>query len=723
MTIHPHKHIGLLLLLLSVYALIFIGHNQSKDEDWLLASASTFVRHGSLNIESMASSEWGSTAFESDMLYMFGSDNALYTKKGLLSSVALMPWVVVADLIPRLSTESTAMLMNMWVIALTALLIADVGATIGYAQRVSIGAALLFGLGSLAIPYTQTIFGEPLVALLLIAALRLTLAYHQQRGYMLAGWVGLSVGLTVLVNPIYGLFVPIVGLWMLGLNPRRWHWGHGVVFSLPTIAAVLIFFAYNSLRFGSALTSGYDFNSHEGFIHPIYYGAFGLLFSSYRGLFWYSPLTWLSLTGGRGLQRQHRGLAWTALALIVVNILALAGWWSWHGGLVWGPRFMVPVLPVLALFWLPALQAATEYRMSRYGVIALTVVAFAVQFLAVFYKYVHWPKFLNGQYPDDISNIASGLADIVMFDPRTSAIWGHALYLIERNGEVAPAIWSASVTVAVLHMLVVVVLAVLAWLVWHQKLAVRLGLPIASVVLLIVPALYPVPTQQRAQTVAAQIVPNGVVYAMTSEKWLERVGGNVMISAHAPTPSSHPYARTRWERALGLSPEKPFWLLTWFPEASAENWQEQELWAHQAYVSETWLDGNRLLRFDRRSVDVAPIDPASLGNLTLIESGTARHSDGVSVALTWQPSTTLDINYTLFVHFLDSNGNIVHQIDRAPFGGYNPTSQWSPDEAVTVRFFAPTVDAVTVRTGWMNPDTGALLSGETADFLLIPVTP
>lgn len=722
MTISAHKQIGLLFLLLSVYALIFIGDNLSKDEDWLVASAGNFIRHGSLNIEAIASNEWGSTLYAVDLRRIFGSDNALYTKKGLLSSVALMPWVALADALPMLSAEATALLANPYIIALTAVLLADVGARVGYSERVALLAGGLFGLTTLAVPYAQTAFGEPLVGLLLMAALRLTLAYHRQPCYRLAWWVGLSAGLTVLVNPIYGLLVPIVGLWMLGLNPRRWHWGHGIVFSVPTITALLILGAYNSVRFGGAFTSGYEFSANEGFIHPIYYGAFGLLLSSYRGVLWYSPLMWAALGGWRGLSRQHRGLAWTALALVTVNVLGLASWWSWHGGLVWGPRFMVPVLPLMILFVLPLIHAATTQRAARYGLIGLAAVSAGVQGLGTFYKYVHWPNYLNVQYTGDITNIASGLQDVVMFDPRTSAIWGHALYLLRGGGDVALAWWGASAGVVAAHMAVVVMLAALSALTWRRRISPRWALPIGFAVLLALPALYPPHMTTRAQAIAQVTQPHGVLYAMTSEKWLESVGHNHVISAHAPTLPDHPYARTRWDRALTVAPSRPFWLLTWFGEAHPENWQERYLWTHHAYVSETWIDDNRLLRFDRRPVEAAPTAPQVLGDLTLVASGTARHADGVAVAMVWQSAAPLNTDYQQFVHFLDGAGNIVHQVDRAPLGGYAPTSQWAADAPTTLRFFAPYADAVAVRVGWVHPMTGALLGGEAGEFLVIPVT-
>jgi hypothetical protein len=39
-------------------------------------------------------------------------------------------------------------------------------------------------------------------------------------------------------------------------------------------------------------------------------------------------------------------------------------------------------------------------------------------------------------------------------------------------------------------------------------------------------------------------------------------------------------------------------------------------------------------------------------------------------------------DYTVFVHLLDGDGNVVAQADGPPVGGDYPTSLWAPDETI-----------------------------------------
>lgn len=725
-----HLRVGLLCLLLGVYALVYVGQNHSKDEDWMLSAASTFVRHGELHIESVAANEWGSSVFATEILRAFAPDGAAYTKKGILPTVAMMPFIALADLLPRFwSTVAMVHLLNPLVIALCALLIAELGVRVGFGAGVSIVAALLYGLLSVALPYTQTIFGEPLVGLLLMLALWLTLNYHAKPTLFNALVVGCAIGLTIGVNPVYALFVPVVGLWLVGINPRRWNWLHGLVFGVPALLMVGSVGAYNLVRFGDMFYSGYNLSTNEGFIHPMHLGTLALLFSGYRGLMWYSPLAWLSLFGWGGLSRAHKGLAITTLALIVVNTLAFASWWSWHGGTVWGPRFMVPIMPLLALFWLAPLTVAARQAWARWSVVALAAVSGFVQLVAVLYAYNSWHNMLAGTYRAEHDNLASYLSDEVLYQPNLSAIWGHTSYLLAGRTDFLPAILRADFGLNVLlhgaAVLVLVGLGVALLRGWRAPLWAALGVMLAAV--LAVPTLNPSNMHARAQQLAASATPSGVVFAITDELWLERVGRNQVVSAHAPTVAGHPYAQPRWNRALTVRPNDPYWFLTWFPPASAENWQERDLWERFAYVGEGWMDGNRLLRFDRRSIPLDTPQGASVGGLfTLLESGTVRYTDGVSVALAWQADDAIPADYSMFVHALDANGNIVHQVDRAPLGGYANTSTWNPTAPVITRFFAPSADVRAVRIGWLDPNTGAPLTvtaadGSTQDFVLLSV--
>lgn len=80
------------------------------------------------------------------------------------------------------------------------------------------------------------------------------------------------------------------------------------------------------------------------------------------------------------------------------------------------------------------------------------------------------------------------------------------------------------------------------------------------------------------------------------------------------------------------------------------------------------------------------------------------------VRLLWQAIRPPDFDYTLFVHALDSAGNLIAQADTEPLGGQYPTSIWEAGETVPMDVtLALPPETASVRLGWYRWDTGARL--------------
>lgn len=116
-------------------------------------------------------------------------------------------------------------------------------------------------------------------------------------------------------------------------------------------AALLAWAIYNRARYGTLLRFGYD---SEGFHTPLVVGLWGLLTSIGRGIVIYSAPTVLALAGFLVLRKDGR---WGALKPVLgfyaaafgAYLLLYATWDSFEGGWCWGPRFLLPMVPVLHL--------------------------------------------------------------------------------------------------------------------------------------------------------------------------------------------------------------------------------------------------------------------------------------------------------------------------------------------------------------------------------------
>ena len=129
---------------------------------------------------------------------------------------------------------------------------------------------------------------------------------------------------------------------------------------LPAVALGL-FFIYNTARFGNPLETGYGAEA-RAFTTPLLHGVFGLTVFPTKSVFVFAPLTvllpvWLLPGVRRGQGRAAAALGVAALALLVVFVLFYARWYSWNGGLAFGPRFQVPVMPLGVVAVMPLVVA------------------------------------------------------------------------------------------------------------------------------------------------------------------------------------------------------------------------------------------------------------------------------------------------------------------------------------------------------------------------------
>ncbi|MEW5960440.1 MAG: hypothetical protein AB1801_22165 [Chloroflexota bacterium] len=72
-----------------------------------------------------------------------------------------------------------------------------------------------------------------------------------------------------------------------------------------------------------------------------------------------------------------------------------------------------------------------------------------------------------------------------------------------------------------------------------------------------------------------------------------------------------------------------------------------------------------------------------------LEPPTLHPGQSIQVTLLWETLTTPGVDYTVFVHLLDSGGNLVTGGDTQPVNGVYPTTLWSPGERIVDRHALP----------------------------------
>ncbi len=275
------------------------------------------------------------------------------------------------------------MLFNPLVAALSAVVLARVGKLLTGSRRAGLWAGGLWAFTTVAWPHSRTFFTEPLAGLITFLAVEMLIRWGMRpagdRTLALLAGVFLALGNWTRVD---GPFLTM-GLWLAAAGFVTWRTLRAssrarldtrfprsdlvIIGGLP-FAAWLALQAFNASRFGFDPTSGYGdqaegvrFNLSPG---GLYVGLHGLLFSTGKGMFWFSPGLLLGLWGWA---RVPAALRWVRTMMFVGYLpffLAMALWQNWDGGWCWGPRHIVQVhLPIMlgaAFLYAPAATLATR---------------------------------------------------------------------------------------------------------------------------------------------------------------------------------------------------------------------------------------------------------------------------------------------------------------------------------------------------------------------------
>ena len=418
------------------------------------------------------------------------------------------------------------------------------------------------------------------------------------------------------------------------------------------------------------------------------------------------------------------------MLLLALQTASYASWWSWHGGFVWGPRFLLPVLPLLMLFMLPVL----ERRAGAIATIPLALLSAAIQIPALLYDFVPYTLSLYADYASGVAaGFYTGLRPEVYYRVDLSPILGQFKVMAAGEQALRPAL--AQPTLNGAHGLLIGILLVCA-IAGYNFARKRFSWAVVPIMLL---SLLAVALLQRsnlatAQTFAQLGAADQIIAATTDYNiaLVDLKSPERIVTTNAPTAPDDPLAAGLWAGAMqrgGLA-----WFVTWFPPANDQNWQERDLWRRASFVRETTLVGDRALLFDLHPpAEVTESGGWQFGPLQLAAYGLSHDSDGLRVALGWNSDRPVDANYTWFVHLIDANSQIIQQQDRAPLGGYAPTSSWQAGETVADHLFFPVEGDLSgwqLRIGVLDPTTGAPLpvidaQGQTLSeaYILLPIQP
>ena len=290
-----------------------------------------------------------------------GPDGRLYPKAGLGQALAAAPFYAAGRLLAtpfppakrELVTRAVTSVLNAFATGLLAAVLFLLFLEVGAAPRAAFFWTLATCLATPLWVYAKSFLTEPLLALGLTAGFYGALRFRATGKARHALLAGLAWGFTVLVKYALAPAVLLLALPFLPLLKRR----AALLGVLAVLLCVLLALVYNATRTGSPLASGYGRQATAAaFSTPIFVGLYGLLLSSGKGIVWYAPLVVLVPVAVPAAIRRLGAPAWGIALALAAMTLVYASFEHWAGDGSWGPRYLVPLVP-LALTLVVAAQA------------------------------------------------------------------------------------------------------------------------------------------------------------------------------------------------------------------------------------------------------------------------------------------------------------------------------------------------------------------------------
>ena len=368
-----------------------------------------------------------------------GPDGRFYTKNAAGQAALALPLVAAAEVVARASglppgrrTLAVRFLVSFFNAAVAALLLAvfyRAARDLGVRAGPSLAATLMLGFTTPLWVYAKSFMAEPLQGLGLLLALWGSARASDSRrpwlaaaGFLLAAQVKPSMG-------------PVA---LLCLGPLWWRGAARALRVTLTLIAISLALhgAYDFARFHDVFQTGYGAQATpSAYTTPIWVGLYGLLLSSGKGVLWFAPALWLVPAGARAMARAGGGTRAVLISAAAAAGLALGVYSTfehWAGDGSWGPRYLVPLLPLAFLAVAFALEHAGRAR--RALAVALGIAGLLVQFGGVS---IHFGAQMReaGDYPYSLPLSSPRFMSDSHFNPRFSPIAGHWRMLVRNAGE------------------------------------------------------------------------------------------------------------------------------------------------------------------------------------------------------------------------------------------------------------------------------------------------
>jgi hypothetical protein len=260
-------------------------------------------------------------------------------------------------------------------------------------MQVALISTLLYNFGTIVFFYSTLFFEQIFSAAIAIGAFYLTLKWVTNLGTISRARdlviIGLVASGAFLVEYTTVFVAFWLGVWLLWRGAR----GGLVYYALGFVPAVFLHMGYSWVLFHTPFSTPYAHLVEEfDAVHGVgFFGAtfpqpermFELWLGAERGLIWYMPVLLIAFVGilNQIVRRKtSRRAAWIMLGIIATYLFFYASYTNWRGGAAFGPRYLIPMLPILCLGIAFAFECLSRWLIYGVGLVSVGINWLGAQF-------------------------------------------------------------------------------------------------------------------------------------------------------------------------------------------------------------------------------------------------------------------------------------------------------------------------------------------------------
>jgi hypothetical protein len=375
----------------------------------------------------------------------------VFTSRALLLPSMSVPFYFLSTLLSVNPVSLVAFSVNSIIIALTGLVIFCFSLDLYGSKRLAFILGLIFITCTFILSYNTSLFPQPLQALCIVSGVfflykarhnrpsficiftRNIDAAHPKTAYLHCGLAGLFFGLSIFASPTSGLFLPgfvICSFIFLRHNKRL------LLCFLLTLGALLISAGIlNYVRFGSISEFGYGPQYGNLSLNKGWIGLIGLFLSPGKGLLFYFPPIVLLPLAILFSYRQNKGLSFITLYVLGIAWLYFGtidingGSRFWSGAIAWGPRYLIPTLPLIVIMLGGLIKYPRKPNAKRLIIVSLIFTCVA-GFIVNLGGVLVWTEY-GIIYGFEHEKLGAGAEEITTWDPKYSPIVLHMKMISE----------------------------------------------------------------------------------------------------------------------------------------------------------------------------------------------------------------------------------------------------------------------------------------------------